>query len=114
VTTERNISGEFEGHEIPLSSASSERIVPEGQAEFDISLLPAGSCLELRTGHHSYFLLNLGEGRVEICGHPQYCPEPTIVSLHRSNLGVGRRFEFRHPIHNLVSTSRIVAIRLVA
>jgi hypothetical protein len=70
-------------------------------------------CLELKTRHNSYTLQYLGDGRAEICGHPQYCPVPTVVQLQGSSLGVGLRFEFHHPVHALVTTSKIIALRRV-
>jgi hypothetical protein len=86
-------------------------------------LLP-GIRLELETEHHCYSLLNLGQGRVEVCGHPHFCPGPVPVTVCGSNwggsllkacyLGRGMRLEFWHPAHERVTTSRIVTIRQVA
>jgi hypothetical protein len=77
----------------------------------DISTLARGHRLELKTSHHSYSLLYLGDGRIEVCGHPQYCPEPTVVALIGSSLGVGTPFKFWHPVHALITTSTIIGIR---
>jgi hypothetical protein len=124
MTSDRSLSGEISGPVItpdPVSSpaSSSDSLQPQcveftGKERIDLSSAAPGMCLELKTRHHSYTLQNLGEGRVEICGHPQYCPVPTVVTLQRSSLGIGLRFEFVHPVHSLVTTSRIIALRRVA
>ncbi len=99
------------------------RCIVQSEVEGGVYLsdLAAGVRLELETEHHNYSVLNLGQGRVEICGHPKYCPWPTEVTLRGSNwggsllkpryLGRGMRLEFWHPAHEVVTTSRILAIR---
>jgi len=120
VTSDRNRSGEISGPvDTPDSSRSSEHIQPPsqeftGKERIDLASVAPGTCLELKTRHNSYTLQYLGDGQVEICGHPQYCPVPTVVTLQGSSLGIGLRFEFHHPVHALVTTSRIVALRRVA
>jgi hypothetical protein len=120
VTSDRSLSGEISGPvDTPEPSSSSGSVQPQcveftGKERIDLSSLAPGTCLELKTRHNSYTLQYLGEGRVEICGHPQYCPVPTVVTLQGSSLGIGLRFEFHHPAHALVTTSRIIAIRRVA
>jgi hypothetical protein len=107
-----------------LSDQVNEQIVrSEIEGGVHLADLKPGTRLELDTEHHSYSILNLGGGRVEICGHPRYCPRPTKVMLHGSNwggsllkasyLGRGMRLEFWHPAHELVTTSRIIEIRQV-
>jgi hypothetical protein len=119
-SSDRSLSGEVRGPVItPDASSSTGNVQPQfgeltGRERIDLSNLAPGTCLELKTRHHSYTLQYLGEGRVEICGHPRYCPVPTVVTLQRSSLGVGLRFEFHHPDHALVTTSRIIALRRVA
>ena len=112
VIPERSRSGEISGPvDSPESSQTGELT---GRERIDLASLAPGTCLELKTRHNSYTLQYLGEGRVEICGHPQYCPVPTVVKLQGSSLGIGLRFEFHHPVHALVTTSRIMALRRVA
>jgi hypothetical protein len=119
-SSDRSLSSEISGPvDTPDSSGSTEGIQPQsgeltGKERIDIASLAPGTCLELKTRHNSYTLQYLGEGRLEICGHPQYCPVPTVVKLQGSSLGVGLRFEFHHPVHALVTTSRIIALRRVA
>ena len=89
-----------------------------------LSDLSPGICLELETEHHRYSLRNLGQGRVEICGHPHFCPGPVRVTVSGSKwggsllkacyLGRGMRLEFWHPSHEWVTTSRILTIRQVS
>jgi len=86
--------------------------------------LAPGIRLEFRTEHHWYSLTNIGQGRVTICGHPEFCPTPVEVCLCGSNwggsllksgyLGRGMRLEFRHPSRDLITTSRIVEIRQIS
>jgi hypothetical protein len=89
-----------------------------------LSDLEPGSRLELETHHHRYFLRNLGQGKMEISGHPDYCPEPTEVDVLGSSwggtllksryVGRGMRLEFWHPSHDLVVTSPILDLKQVA
>lgn len=80
--------------------------------------LPAGAVIDVETDHHTYRVENGGDGRALISGHPKYCPEPVLVVLHGSTVGGGAihkmRFigrgmgmEFRHPVLEVVTTSRI-------
>jgi hypothetical protein len=88
-----------------------------------LSDLQLGTLLELETHHHRYCLRNLGQGKMEISGHPEYCPEPTEVDVLGSSwggtllksryVGRGMRLEFWHPSHDLVVTSPILEMRQV-
>jgi hypothetical protein len=59
-----------------------------------------------------------------ISGHPQFCPDPVLVTIDGSNwggsllkrgfIGRGMRLEFRHPVFRRVTTSPIDEIREVA
>jgi len=83
--------------------------------------LPSGTKLEVLTENHAYTIIQQDKGQL-ICGHPQFCPEPTLVRiagstwggsmLRESFLGRGMRMEFHHP-QFFVTTSRIVEIRAV-
>lgn len=89
-----------------------------------LSDLRPGARLELETENHHYSLLNLGNWRVRISGHPRYCPVPTEVTICGSSsggsvlrggfVGRGMRLAFDHPKHELVTTSVITGLRLVA
>jgi hypothetical protein len=113
VTPDRSRSGEISGPVSSPDDVQPESVDAAGKEKIDLSTLAPGTCMELKTRHNSYTLQYLGDGLVEICGHPQYCPVPTVVRLQGSSLGVGLRFEFDHPAHSLVTTSRIIALRRV-
>ncbi len=83
--------------------------------------LPVGTRLEVDTKNHRYEIVNRGDGRVLISGHPEYCPEPVLVKVHGSTwggsmikmryIGRGMRLELRHPTHGIISTSRVREVR---
>lgn len=86
--------------------------------------LPVGAVVEVETGHHTYRVKNLGEGRILINGHPQICPEPLPVELHGSIkdgcilkewfIGPGMKLAFQHPNLGAIQTSRIRTVRELA
>jgi hypothetical protein len=90
----------------------------EGIALDDVA---EGKVLEVETRHHVYHIKNLGDGKVMISGHPEYCPEPVQVDMIGSTwggdtlrmrfLGKGAKLEFWHPVRGMVCTSRIVGVR---
>jgi hypothetical protein len=107
-----------------LSERSIGSVVPSkiGEGVFLADIEP-GNRLELETRHHHYSLTRLGGGRIEISGHPDYCPEPTAVDVLGSSrdgmlksrfVGYGMRLEFRHPLHDLIVTSTIREVVKVA
>jgi len=83
--------------------------------------LPRGTVLEMETANHLYELEYVGDGQVYINGHPKFCPEPVLVSVHGSTWGramlkvhfVGRGMflEFSHPEFGIIRTSRIQEVR---
>lgn len=84
--------------------------------------LPDESTLEVETQNHFYTLVNRGDGKVLISGHPEFCPEPVLVKVHGSTwggsmikvkfVGRGMHLEFRHPdFDRPIITSSIVDIR---
>jgi len=72
--------------------------------------LPRNTVLQIRTQHHFYTALLLGEGSALISGHPQYCPEPVQVTIAGSTwggsmlkmrfIGRGMHLEFHHPAYS--------------
>jgi hypothetical protein len=87
--------------------------------------LPEQATLEVETQNRRYTLVNHGNGRVFISGHPEFCPEPVLVKIEGSNwggsmlkmafVGRGMHLEFRHPGYGRpIVTSRIVEIRQTA
>jgi hypothetical protein len=91
----------------------------EGGVHLDA--LSVGDMLEVETQNRWYTIVNRGSGQVLICGHPKFCPAPTLVRIEGSTwggsmlksrfIGRGMRLEFRHPAFKTVTTSRIVEIR---
>jgi hypothetical protein len=83
--------------------------------------LAPGSALSVQTMNRVYEIVVLGDGTVLISGHPEFCPEPTAVTIQGSTwggsmlkvkfLGRGMHLEFQHPLHRTVLTSRILDIR---
>jgi hypothetical protein len=84
--------------------------------------LPAATVLQIRTQHHFYTALLLGESSVLISGHPQYCPQPVQVTIAGSTwggsmlkarfIGRGMHLEFHHPAYSApIVTSPIQEIR---
>jgi hypothetical protein len=78
--------------------------------------------LVVRTEHSCYNLKIIGDGRVWISGHPQYCPQPILVKIEGSTwggsmmkvryIGRGMCLEFRHPDYRApIVTSRIQTIQ---
>ncbi|MFI5098810.1 MAG: hypothetical protein ACHQT6_12625, partial [Candidatus Acidiferrales bacterium] len=78
--------------------------------------------LQIRTQHHDYTALLLGEGCALISGHPQYCPQPVQVTIAGSTwggsmlkvrfIGRGMHLEFHHPAYSKpIITSLIQEIR---
>jgi hypothetical protein len=86
--------------------------------------LEVGAKLEIQTAGRIYRMENLGDGKVVVSGHPEYCPEPVEVDLLGSSggvglirmryIGIGMRMEFEHPTRGRVRTSRVKAIRLLS
>jgi hypothetical protein len=69
--------------------------------------LPPATVLQIRTQHHCYTAVLLGGSQALISGHPQYCPQPVLVSIAGSTwggsmlklrfVGRGMHLEFHHP-----------------
>jgi hypothetical protein len=94
---------------------------PEPEAGIALDDLAEGTMLEVETRHHIYHIKNLGDGKVMISGHPEYCPEPVEIEMIGSSWGgdfprlrfiaKDARLEFWHPVRGFVRTSRITEVR---
>jgi len=83
--------------------------------------VPPGTVLEVQTQNRSYTLQYRGSGQAMISGHPVFCPEPVLVSIHGSTwggsmlkerfIGRGMCLEFGHPTYQPITTSVIVDVR---
>jgi hypothetical protein len=80
-----------------------------------------GTVLEVKTRNRSYTIQYRGSGQAMISGHPVFCPEPVLVSIHGSTwggsmlkerfIGRGMCLEFGHPTYQPITTSMIVEVR---
>ena len=108
----------------PSLSDEVNRNVIQSEIEGGVFLegLPPDTVLQIRTQHHFYTVLLLGEGSVLISGHPQYCPQPVQVTIAGSTwggsmlkmrfIGRGMHLEFHHPAYiTAIITSPIQEIR---
>src|SRR5271157_4323675 len=97
----------FRAH--PNFSDEVNRNIVQSEIEGGVFLndLPPATVLEIQTQHHCYLVVLLSDNNALISGHPQYCPEPTLVAiagstwggsmLKRRYVGRGMHMEFRHP-----------------
>ena len=105
-----------------LCDAVNSRIV-QSEIEGGVHLrdvLP-GTVIEVRTQNRSYTIQYKGSGQALISGHPVFCPEPVLVSIHGSTwggsmlkeryIGRGMCLEFGHPQYQPIVTSVIVEVR---
>jgi hypothetical protein len=86
--------------------------------------LDAGDVLVVETRNTNYRLVNHGRGQALISGHPEFCPDPVLVTVEGSNwggsllkasyIGRGMCLEFRHPVFRTITTSPILHIRQLA
>src|SRR6266568_335498 len=77
------------------------------------NVLP-GTVLEVKTQNRAYTLHYQGDNQALISGHPVFCPEPVLVSIHGSTwggsmlksgfIGRGMRLEFGHPTYLPITT----------
>lgn len=88
-----------------------------------LEALPVGARIEVQTENRFYRIVNRGQGKALISGHPQYCPRPVLVGIHGSTwggsmlkvgyLGRGMHLEFGHTPFGVITTSRIKEIRQI-
>ena len=107
----------------PNLSDTVNRHIVQSEIEGGVSLrdLPPETTLLILTQHSCYTVVTQGESLAFISGHPEYCPEPVLVTLEGSTwggsmlkakyVGRGMHLEFIHPVHRTVITSQIVDIR---
>jgi hypothetical protein len=106
-----------------LSDVVNGRIV-QSEIEGGVCLqdLAPETTLLILTQHSCYTVVLQGESKALISGHPQYCPEPVLVTLEGCTwggsmlkpryIGRGMHLEFRHPNYAApIVTSRIEEIQ---
>ena len=100
------------------------RNIIESEIEGGVFLdrLQLHSVLLIQTQHRCYTAVMLGGSQALISGHPQYCPEPTLVAiagstwggsmLKRRFVGRGMHLEICHPEYSTpIVTSLVQEIR---
>jgi len=108
----------------PHLSDEINRNIVQSEIEGGVSMqnLPKGAVVEIETQNRVYTLVSCGEGDALLHGHPTFCPEPVLVSIHGSTwggsmlkyryIGRGMHLEFGHPSYEgPIITSRIVDVR---
>jgi hypothetical protein len=88
---------------------------PEAQTSakaegIELENLPIGSVLEVKTAGSTYRVVNRGNGRALIYGHPRFCPSPVLARIS-DTLVPGMRMQFEVPHYGVVATSVIQEVR---
>ena len=103
----------------PHLSDSVNRRILQSEIEGGVHLrnVAPGTVLEVRTQNRAYTIRYQGDNQALISGHPVFCPEPVLVSIHGSTwggsmlkehfIGRGMHLEFQHPTCEPITTSRI-------
>jgi hypothetical protein len=111
---------------LPVFSEEINRNIVQSEVEGGVYLkdLDKGTKLEVQTENRVYQIVVQEGSKALISGHPEFCPEPVLVSIHGSSwggsmlkmafIGRGMHLEFRHPEYRTVITSPIVEIRSLA
>jgi len=114
-------SGIHNSNPSPDSSIiSGYHLAVDADGGIDLRKLQAGTVLEVQTKNNSYTVIPQASGEMLVWGHPEYCPEPTLITglgsayvtglFREGYLGPGLRLSF--PLDGRrVSTSRIVDIK---
>src|ERR1700760_2659040 len=100
-------SGIFVPHQNLSDQVNGNIIRSEIEGGVYLKDLPLRSTLEIVTQNRGYILVVGPDGDAWISGHPQFCPEPTLVRISGCNwggsmlkaafLGRGMHLEYRHP-----------------
>jgi hypothetical protein len=113
-------SGIFRSNAAPNSAIVSGIQIPvDADGGIELGQVKAGTVLEVQTKNNLYTVIPQPSGEMMIWGHPEYCPDPTLIrglgsayvtGLFREGyLGPGMRLSFPTGGRR-VSTSRIVSI----
>ena len=115
-------SGIFSSNAAPNSAIVSGFHLPvDEDGGVDLRKLKSGTVLEVQTKNSTYTVIPQASGEMMIWGHPEYCPEPTLVTglgsayvtgfFRDGYLAPGMRLSFPSEGRR-VSTSRILAVNL--
>ena len=105
---------------INSAMASGYRLPVDSDGGIELSQIRPGTILEVQTKNSTYTVIPQESGDMMIWGHPEYCPEPTLVSglgsayitglFREGYLGPGMRLNFPSDGRR-ISTSRIIGIQ---
>ncbi|MBI2688953.1 MAG: hypothetical protein HYX27_21840 [Acidobacteria bacterium] len=80
-----------------------------------------GTVIEVQTRNNTYTVIPQESGETLVWGHPEYCPEPTLIQglgsayvtgmIREGYVGPGLRLSFPH-MGRRVSTSTILDVRV--
>jgi hypothetical protein len=114
----------FAAHPHLSDSVNSNIIGSEIEGGLHLRDLLPGSTFSIQTQNRVYEIVVLGDETALICGHPEFCPDPTEVRIQGSTwggsmlktkfVGRGMHLEFEHPVYHTILTSRIIEIRAAA
>src|SRR5437763_2022833 len=86
----------------------------------DCANLASGSVIDVETKSRHYRIEYLGGNAINICGHPEYCPEPVSAKLQGSVdkqgileygvIGRGMRLRFLLGKRQPVTTTRVIRV----
>lgn len=92
---------------------------PGSEEGLYVNDLADGDVVDIETQHRHYTLVKRADAHMDISGHPTFCPQPIDVEVEGSVegrfallanpgfIGRGMYLVFKHPLFNLVTTSRI-------
>jgi hypothetical protein len=119
--TDAFISGLFVPSEHLDDSVNRQIVLSEIEGGVHLHDVSPGTVLEVTTQNRAYTIEYRGLGQALISGHPVFCPEPVLVSIHGSTwggcmlkerfIGRGMHLEFGHPERQPITTSVIVDVR---
>lgn len=119
--TDASISGLFVPSEFLDDSVNRHIVQAEIEGGVHLHDVRPGTVLEVTTQNRAYTIEYRGRGEALISGHPVFCPEPVLVSIHGSTwggcmlkecyIGRGMHLEFGHPQRQPITTSVIVDVR---
>ena len=104
----------------PSAIISGIHLPTDADGGIELAQLKPGTMLEVRTKNNSYTVIPQASGEMLIWGHPDYCPEPTLITglgsayvtglFREGYVAPGMRLSFPSGGRR-VNTSRIVSIQ---
>ena len=112
----------FRPHPNLSDTVNSNIVQSEVEGGVFLESLAPSTVLQIRTRNHRYTAVMLGDNYAMLSGHPEFCPEPVMVSIAGSTwggsmlkmrfVGRGMHLEFYHPEYSTpIITSPIQEIQ---